>query len=603
MNSPYSRLGNQGLYRAKLLRGTWVNVQKKFEELEDLLLAHRLVNHEQILNALKAQRVTQEPLGDLLVSQGAITEEQLLKVLAASSGVAPWNLKKERPATDAVTRLPIELCRKYQMLPVQVRGDLLLVAMRNPQDGLAIETARNVSGLRVEPVLANESRLQRAIEQFAEGAREGRCVEALVAKAMLEVSGSRFSEDESHALGEIDTRPVVGLVNQIFTDAIRMRASDIHLEPRSNSVEVRYRLDGQLSLVQEFPSVLLPMVAARIKIMAELDIVEHRLPQDGRITAKLDRRDIDMRVSVLPNHHGPRIVLRILDRSATLKPLSQLGFSEHNLEMFRKFIVKPHGMILVTGPTGSGKTTTLYAALNEIKSEATNIMTCEDPIEYDIAGINQSQVNEKVGLTFGAQLRATLRQDPDVVLVGEIRDLETAEIAIRASMTGHLVFSTLHTNDAPGAIPRLVDIGVKPYLIATSVIGIMAQRLVRCLCPECKQHQAPTHQQAALMDSVLGNAERHRVYRAVGCPACFGTGYRGRIALNEMLPVTPEMQRLIASGATTEELRHEGARYGFRTMQFDAMQRVVSGETSFEEAARVVFLEDYDAGPAQLRVA
>lgn len=576
---------------------------RHFDRLEDLLLAHRLVNDSQLAQARDTQRITGEPLADLLVRMNALSEEQLLKVLAARAGVAPWNLKREKPSSEAVSRLPMELCRKYQMLPVQVRGDLLLVAMRNPQDTFAIETARNVSGMRVEPVLANESRLSKSIENIAEGAREGRNMDALVAQAMLEVSGRQMSEDETHALGEIDTRPVVGLVNQILTDAIRMHASDVHLEPRAQVVEVRYRLDGQLSKMQEFPSALLPMVAARIKIMAELDIVEHRLPQDGRITAKLDRREIDMRVSVLPNHHGPRIVLRILDRSAALKPLGDLGFSAHNLDLFRRLIVKPYGMILVTGPTGSGKTTTLYAALNDIKDESRNIMTCEDPIEYDIAGINQSQVNEKVGLTFAAQLRATLRQDPDVVLVGEIRDQETAEIAIRASMTGHLVLSTLHTNDAPSAIPRLVDIGVKPYLLSTSLIGIMAQRLVRCLCRDCKFNEEATPDQRAVISQVLGCSWSGQLWRPRGCARCFGTGYRGRISVNELLPVSPEMQRLISLGAPLDELRAEGTRHGFMPMQVDAVERVINGETSFEEASRVVFLDDVDVAVPNLKVA
>lgn len=568
-----------------------MGMDKHLDQLEDLLLAHRLVTEEQLAEARDSQRITLEPLGDLLIRRGLVSEDQILKVQAARAGVAPWNLAGESPSKDASGLLPLELCRKYQMLPVQIRGDLMLVAMRNPQDTPAIEIARAVSGFRIEPVLANETRLSRAIENLGGKGHEQGSMGATVAQAMLEVNNANLEGEETHALGEIDTRPVVSLVNQIFADAIRMRASDIHLEPRHSIVEVRARLDGQLAKVQEFPKALLPMVAARIKIMSELDIVEHRLPQDGRITAKLDGRDIDMRVSVLPNHHGPRIVLRILDRSSALLPLDSLGFSEHNLGIFRKLITKPYGLILVTGPTGSGKTTSLYAALNEIKDVSRNIMTCEDPIEYDIAGINQSQVNEKVGLTFASQLRAILRQDPDIVLVGEIRDQETAEIAIRASMTGHLVLSTLHTNDAPSAINRLLDIGVSPTLLSTSLIGLMAQRLVRLLCVNCRIKDTATGEEAKVLSPYAPGPIP--VWRACGCDACHGTGYRGRIAANELLPVPSEIQQLIATGAPLEFIRQVGFIHGYVPMQDDAITRVINGETSFDEAKRVVFFDDH----------
>lgn len=554
------------------------------------------------MEARGEQRVSQEPLSEVVVRKGWVSEEQLLKVLAARAGVAPWNLKTDPPELSAIRLIPAEVCVEHQMLPVVIRGDLLLLAMRDPQDVFAIETAKSLTGMRVEPMLASESRLRKALDRLGEGERDERSLDSLVAKAMLEVRERRGVED-SVALSEIDTRPVVGLVNQILSDAIRMRASDIHLEPRANSVEVRYRLDGQLSKVQEFPNDLMPMVVARVKIMAELDIVEHRLPQDGRISAKLDHREVDMRVSVLPNHHGPRVVLRLLDRSAALRPLTSLGFTDHHYAMFKRLIVKPYGMILVTGPTGSGKTTTLYAALNDVQSETTNIMTCEDPIEYDLHGINQSQVNEKVGLTFATQLRAILRQDPDVVLVGEIRDQETAEIAVRASMTGHLVLSTLHTNDAPSAIPRLVDIGVKPYLLGTSLIGVMAQRLVRRLCTHCKREDEANREEEMLISATSGLAGPFRIWRPVGCKSCYGTGYRGREAIHEVMPVTGPMPGMISSGAPIEALVQEASRHGYSPMRNDAIQRVLAGVTSFEEAARTVFLDDCDFATPQLRVA
>lgn len=574
------------------------------EKIEQFLLVQRLITPNQLAQALETQRRTFEPLTEVLVRMGAISEEALVRALAARAGVAPWNLLSDAPEPGIVSLLPISVCREYQMLPVQARGDLLLLAMRNPHDLLAIECARQESGMRIEPVLADENRLRKAIDHYAHGSTDGRTVVDLVARAMLEVrERTADAPDSVDSLTEVDTRPVVGLVNQILTDAIRMKASDVHVEPRAQGVEVRYRLDGQLRRVQEFPSELLPMVVARVKIMAELDIVEFRMPQDGRISARLDGRDIDMRVSVLPNHYGPRVVLRLLDRTAALRPLEQLGFSEQNLGLFQQLIAKPYGMILVTGPTGSGKTTSLYAGLQAIHREGINIMTCEDPIEYDVPGVNQSQVNEKVGLTFATQLRAILRQDPDVVLVGEIRDQETAEVAIRASLTGHLVLSTLHTNDAPSAVPRLVDIGVKPYLIGTSLIGVMAQRLVRCLCPDCKREEEASPKEAAIMHALSNHTGPFRVWRPVGCDACFGTGYRGRAAVSELLPVTSSMQRMIATGAPSESLREEGLQHGFVPMQVDAIQRVLSGQTSFEEASRTVFLEDALISTPLLRVA
>jgi type IV pilus assembly protein PilB len=398
-------------------------------------------------------------------------------------------------------------------------------------------------------------------------------------------------------------RPVVGLVNQLISDAIRMKASDIHIEPRAGAAALRLRIDGELVRCGEIPAKLMPMVVTRIKVMAKLDIVEFRVPQDGRIRVNLDGRGIDLRVSVLPNHHGQRVVMRILDQATALKKLDQMGFHPNNLGIFRTLIQKPYGMILVTGPTGSGKTTTLYGALNELKRVGTNIMTCEDPVEYDLEGINQSQVNDKVGLTFAMQLRAILRQDPDIVLVGEIRDHETAQTAIRAAMTGHLVLSTLHCNDAPSAVPRLLDMGVDPFLLSTSLIGVMAQRLVRRLCPECRRQGVPTGQELTLMNHYLGEVGVPLVWRPGGCPKCANTGIVGRMAVHEVMPITTEVGKKIAACASMDELRDAAARFGYRTMQHDALDRVVNGTTSIEEAMRLIYFDTFEAaadspGPA-----
>lgn len=577
---------------------------RKCDRIQEVLLAHKLVSAEQITHARSLQKRTREPLDELVVSLGLVSELHLLKALAAHDGVRPWNLAHSPPTQAAMATVPYEVRKELEVLPVLLQGDLLVVATASPRETQALERIHRLTGYRVEPVLANRSRILNLLDEPEHGTREANSVDVFVQKAMSEVEArNRDDEDIDLDRSGIDTRPVVGLVNQILEDAIRMKASDIHIEPRSETVDVRYRLDGRLSKFQEFPRALLPMVAARIRIMADLDIVEFRIPQDGRMSMRSMGKEIDFRVSVLPNRHGPRITLRLLDRSMALKTLDDLGVSDHNLAMYRKLIRKPHGLILVTGPTGSGKTTSLYAALGELVDESLNIMTCEDPIEYDMHGINQSQANEKVGLTFAAQLRSILRQDPDVVLVGEIRDQETAEIAIRAAMTGHLVLSTLHTNDAPSAIPRLIDMGVKPYLAASSLIGVFAQRLVRRLCPHCKNQRTASQYESDILQRTTGQSGPHHIWKPVGCAECFGTGFRGRTAVSEMLPISTHMQSQILHDSAPELIRFEGEKLGYRPIQYDAMMRVLQGETSFDEAARMVFVDDITPQTPDLRVA
>jgi len=372
-----------------------------------------------------------------------------------------------------------------------------------------------------------------------------------------------------------------------------MGASDIHIEPRERKVELRYRINGRLVHIREIPSTLIRMVVARIKIMADLDITIRRHPQDGRIEFRRDRITTDLRVSCLPTQYGSRVVMRVLDRSVAIKKLDELGFNATNAKLFRKLISKPYGIVLVTGPTGSGKTTTLYAAVNEIKDSASNFMTCEDPIEYSLDGVNQSQVDEKSGLTFAAQLRAILRQDPDAILVGEIRDGETAETAMRAAMTGHLVLSTLHCNDAPGAIPRLMNMGIDPFMLSTCVNGIVAQRLLRVLCPECKTPREPSDEDLQTL-SALGARNANKVWEAVGCEACHKTGYAGRIAVHEVLPFSEHVAALVAKGDATEAIRAEASVYGYLPMSKDALARVLAGQTTLSEARRLVAFDDFE---------
>lgn len=566
-------------------------MRAKDRKVGDLLLANRLITERQLERAIERQSETKEKLGHILISMQTLSERRLLQALAAQRGVSPWHLEDDAPSQDAVNLVPEEMCRMFQVLPVAVRGDLLIVAMRDTSDTSAIDAVRQWTRRRIEPVLADEARLAHAIDK-AFGIAESRrlaAMDGLVSEALKGAEKARHLGTQGRALlSEEDTRPVVGLVNQLIEDGIRMRASDVHLEPRYDRIDVRYRLDGRLVKVRELPVELLGMLATRIKILAELDIVEYRMPQDGRITAEFGPHVVDLRVSVLPNYHGPRIVMRILDKSVGLKALGQLGFEAENLQIFRDLVSRPYGLFLVTGPTGSGKTTTLYAALNELKDVASNVMTCEDPVEYDLAGVNQSQVNEKVGLTFSHQLRAILRQDPDVILVGEIRDRETADTAIRAAMTGHMVLSTLHCNDAAGAVPRLLDMGVDPYLLSTVLTGTMSQRLLRTLCGSCKREEAPTAFERQFLHTYFGAREVGSVWRAVGCGECHDTGYKGRVAVHEILPVTEEVAQLIAERAPVEVMKSTAAHYGYLPMQQDALRRVLAGETTVEEAKRLL---------------
>lgn len=568
----------------------------RWKRLGDLLVELEAITPDQRTLAVDRQRETGESLGQILIDSGAISERMLLKILAAQKDVVPVHLEDHETNPEVLSMLEPEFCRRNQCLPVMLANGRLLVAMRNPLDIEIIDLMESRTQFRVEPALANIKRLESAIEQAYARDRRGhqQKVDELVQDALGLVSPSIAGGAQTQNLEELEaeTRPVIGIVNKIIADGIRMKASDIHIEPTINGLQVRYRIDGRLLRVSEIPAKLIPMVTARVKIMAELDPVEWRIPQDGRMSVDINGKEIDIRLSILPSLFGSRIVMRLLDRNVGIKRLEEIGFSENNLRIFRTLIKRPYGLFLVTGPTGSGKTTSLYAALNEVKDDETNIITCEDPVEYNIEGISQSQVNSKIGLTFAAQLRSILRQDPDVILVGEIRDQETAETAIRAAMTGHMVFSTLHCNDAPGAIPRLLDMGVDPFLLSTSLIGVMGQRLLRVLCQECRQAEAPTLEERSMLSASFGAHDVAQVYRAGGCASCHDTGYRGRMAVHEIMPITHEVSAMIASRAPTEEIMHVAASYGYRTMQQDALDRILAGKTTVKESQRLLAFDD-----------
>jgi type IV pilus assembly protein PilB len=555
------------------------------KRIGDLLLDGGLISAEQLSSALASQRETHARLGRILVHQGVVSEEQLLETLASLHDTKVWDLLEEPPSEVALTCLLVASCARFCVLPVRIKGDDLTLAMTDVDDVEAIDHVALETGLRVVPVLASERQILAKIEELKDISGDSRLVE----QALEIVSGSAHEDENFEQITEKDTAPVMILVNQVILDAIQRRASDVHIEPCRGNVDVRMRVDGMLQTVRTFPANLLPMVVARIKIMAELDISVRRQPQDGRFNVRLVGKSIDVRMSVLPTHYGERVVMRILDGSVADRGLNEIGFSLPTVELFNELIRRPYGLVLVTGPTGSGKTTTLYAALNALKDPCRNIMTCEDPIEYDVNGIAQSQVNERGGLTFATQLRAILRQDPDVVLVGEIRDQETAEIAMRASMTGHLVMSTLHCNDAISALPRLYDMGIQPFLLSTSLVGVLAQRLVRILCTDCREEVEPSEPDLALWRLTAGpRGLLNKTYRAVGCPKCYNTGYKGRVGVGEIIPVNLEMAAMIASGASMDAMMVLAKDLGFRSMQSEVIARVSEGVTSFEEARRVV---------------
>ena len=567
--------------------------------LGDILVDRGFATPQQISAGLAYQTAAGKPLGEIMVQLGFLNERQLIDALAEQQHVDTWDLRAYPPDPEAVAKLTAQCCVDNLLIPVKISDDTLIVAMRNPGDLGAIDRVCSITRMRISPVQASDTALASILNRlFGSDPSLRESIDSFVTRALADLGNSK-DEGTTAQISEAETKPVIGIVDQMVSDAIAMRASDIHLEPRAGHAELRYRIDGQLMRIRNIPGSLVRMVVARIKIMADLDITNRRHPQDGRIEFRRDGLSTDLRVSILPTQFGSRVVMRVLDRSVALKTLDELGFSDRNAKIFRRLIRKPYGIILVTGPTGSGKTTTLYASVNEIKSEHSNFMTCEDPIEYTLDGVNQSQVDERSGVTFAAQLRAILRQHPDAILVGEIRDSETAETAMRAAMTGHLVLSTLHCNDAPGAFPRLSNMGIDPFLVSTSVMGVLAQRLLRCLCPACKTKREPDEDELATLQS-FGVPKLDYIWQAVGCEECQRTGYRGRFGVHELLPVTEHVASLIAREASIEEIREAARPFGYRPMSADAAWRVARGETTLAEARRLVAIdpfERFDDGP------
>jgi type IV pilus assembly protein PilB len=562
------------------------------ERLGRLLNTAGLITEEQLQKALLEQKKGGGRLGSTLVKLEFITEEKLLQFLSRQYGIPSVDLNNFEVDESIAKLVPTDVVQKYHVVPVKRSGAVLSVAMVDPTDMFAIDDIKFMTGYEVVPLVASEGAISGVINKYYDQAQS---LQSVLKEAGEETVDILEDQDEQLSVGElkeaVEEAPVVKLVNLILSEAIKKGISDIHIEAYEKKFRVRYRLDGSLYEAMAPPLKLKAALTSRLKIMASLDIAERRLPQDGRIKLKLKEKEVDLRVSTLPCLFGEKIVMRILDKGNLTLDLTKLGFEPTALEHFLKAVTSPYGMVLVTGPTGSGKTTTLYSAMHYINTEDINIMTAEDPVEYNLAGINQVQMKEEIGLNFAAALRSFLRQDPDVVMVGEIRDFETAEISVKAALTGHLVLSTLHTNDAPSTVNRLLNMGIEPFLVASSVILILAQRLVRKICPECKEvEKVPA---TSLLDIGFSEEEAKEVvcYRGKGCPNCSDTGYRGRLALYEVMPIGEELRELILQGVSADELKKRSISLGMRSLRMSGLQKIKEGLSSIEEVVNTTFAD------------
>lgn len=563
--------------------------------LGDILVKNNIISSEQLTVALQEQKMSggQSKLGSILVKHGLVKEPDLVAFLSRQYGVPTIALSDYDIDPAVIKIIPAEVVQKYNLVPVNRAGSTLIVAVSDPSNLFAIEDIKFMTSYNVEMVVTSESDIRGAIDKYYDQSASLADVMDNLDMEDLELVDTDDEVDLSSLEKATEDAPVVKLVNLILMDAIKRKASDIHVEPYEKTFRVRYRIDGVLYEVMKPPMKLKNAITSRIKIMAELDISERRLPQDGRIKIKLGGgKDMDYRVSCLPTLFGEKIVLRLLDKSNLQTDLTKLGYEPEALAYFQREIHKPFGMVLVTGPTGSGKTVSLYSALSELNKVTENISTAEDPVEFNFAGINQVQMHEDIGLNFAAALRSFLRQDPDIIMIGEIRDFETAEIAVKAALTGHLVLSTLHTNDAPATINRLLNMGIEPFLVASAVNLITAQRLARRVCGECKEKEDIPLQ--ALIDAGVptNEAQEYTCYKGRGCPVCNNTGYKGRVGFYQVMPMLEPIRELILNGANTAEIKRESMRLGIKTMRQSGLTKVKEGITSLEEVLRVTVSDD-----------
>lgn len=539
---------------------------------------------EQVSAALKECEVSSITFDRAIVKLGYMSEERVLEFLAHIFGVEAVNPLTVEIAQSVLKLIPSDVAMKFQVIPVYRHGKILGVAMGDPEDVNVINDLKFITGLEIKPLVAAESSIVAAIEQYYAAQEDLEQMAKGLGEEEVEVLEETVDE-ELHA-EEAEQAPVIKFVNSMIADAVRKRASDIHIEPGEKYFRVRFRIDGCLHEVIKQPAKMKGPIISRIKIMSELDIAEKRLPQDGRIKIRVDNKTVDIRVSTLPTIFGEKVVMRILDRSNLMLDLDRFGFEANALKNFKRAIEAPYGMVLVTGPTGSGKTTTLYSALSYVNRPHVNIMTSEDPVEYHLDGINQVQINEEIGLTFAKSLRAFLRQDPNIIMVGEIRDSETADIAIKSALTGHLVLSTVHTNDAPSTIDRLVDMGIETFLVAASLNLVLAQRLVRRICPKCKT-EVDLHPEV-LRELGMDPAETKtsRIYKGTGCANCNNTGYSGRLGIFEVMPITPKIRRMILDRTSSDLIKKQAIEEGMLTLRQDALLKLKAGLTTAEEVLR-----------------
>ncbi len=560
-----------------------VTAKRKPKQLGQILLEQGLLTEEQLNRALDEHRNTPKSLGRVLIDLGYIKERDLVRSLAEQVGLEFVDLSDYRIDAGIATMIPEPICRRYRALAIGERDGKLLVAMSDPANVYALDDIRTITGREVQPVVATATDVEQAIAKFS---GMGDQVEALATEAVEAL-------DQDAELGNVEAAveeaPIVKLVQAIMTQAVADRASDVHIEPSEKDVRVRFRVDGVLHEVMHSPKSIQGGLISRLKVMADLNIAEKRVPQDGRVSMRVNTKQLDLRLATLPTVYGEKIVIRILDKSNALLQLSDLGFLDQAFKRYEEAFRKPYGALLVTGPTGSGKSTSLYATLNILNNVDKHIVTVEDPVEYRLPGVNQIQVNPKAGLTFASALRSILRADPDIILIGEIRDRETAMIAVESALTGHLVLSSLHTNDAPSAITRLIEMEVETFLVASAVDCVVAQRLARKLCERCLEPYEPDPSElleAGLPESRLSEPGDFR--RPKGCPACANTGYRGRIGLYEVMPMSEEIERMTVDRASSEAIRVVAIEQGMQTLRDDGLEKARAGQTSIEEIARVV---------------
>ncbi len=566
------------------------------QRLGDLLVKEKIITHDQLDRALKAQRESgpNSRLGSTLVHLGFVSDEEVTNFLSRQYGVPAINLQYFEIDSSVVKLIPEETAKRYQILPLSRVGASLTIAMVDPTNVFAMDDIKFMTGFNIEPVVASESAIMDAIDKAYGGSQNESNVDELLASMGDEADVELQAEQDDIDLAELeksaDEAPIVKLVNIVMTDAVKRGASDIHIEPYEKEYRVRFRIDGVLQHIMSPPMKLKDAITSRIKIMAKMDISEKRLPQDGRIMLKMQmggkKKQLDFRVNCLPTLWGEKVVMRLLDKENLRLDMTKLGFEPESLEKFQRAVLKPYGMVLVTGPTGSGKTNTLYSSVSLLNKPDTNIMTAEDPVEFQLHGVNQVQMKESIGLNFAASLRAFLRQDPNVILVGEIRDFETAEIAIKAALTGHLVLSTLHTNGAPETISRLMNMGIEPFLVATAVHLICAQRLIRRICVECREEVPMPVQAKVDAGFTPEEAKTAKIFKGKGCSVCNGTGYKGRAGLYEVMEVDDEIRELILIGASAVELKKKAIERGMITLRRSGLVKVKEGVSTLEEVAR-----------------